>query len=450
MYKAPLLVLFLILSVLITRASAGKWSSKATEGYIKYTVREPKSPILDFNGNVATVVYLENLNVKKVGRNKNAVDVAWLLAEGYRVVEFDYRHHAKARALLINADIVAINDALAEGAFCGQTNSSRYQSYVLFEGYRILRNVPYFEDDPSVYNTPAEYKKGDMLHMDIIYPANPAVKVPVILSFSYSNSYATYDAEKKVFTDANKDQRLRLDYTLAAFDDSFLEGAPAKGFAWAIADHPKYCPWGKGKPVNGRNDTYKSYQTNPDAARKVKSAVRILRAKGADLGLSGSVGIYGFSRGSTAGSLAVGDRRVADFEDAGFPIGVDDDVQAAALGPGVFDYTQIYKRTGDGDANLELRCPWAWGPLQDNYSLWETMGAAYLAQSSATSPVLFFYNTTDEAYYQEQILHFKARLDALGVQTSMLVDYGQGHSVPKTKADLSKLYDFFRQHLTHD
>ncbi|MFT6868387.1 MAG: hypothetical protein ACJA08_003240 [Cyclobacteriaceae bacterium] len=154
--------------------------------------------------------------------------------------------------------------------------------------------------------------------MDIIYPANAAEQVPVVLSFSYSNSS---------FGNVSKDQRLNLGNTLAGFNDSFLERAPVNGIAWAIADHPKYCPWGNGKPTGGSNDTYKSYQTNPDAARKVKSAVRTLRVKGAGLGLAGKIGIYGFSRGSDAGSLAVGGREVACFEDAGLHIGADDAVQ---------------------------------------------------------------------------------------------------------------------------
>jgi dienelactone hydrolase len=242
--------------------------------------------------------------------------------------------------------------------------------------------------------------------------------------------------------------RLFLPYTLGAFDDSFLEGAPARGIAWAMADHPKYCPWGSGKPVGGANDTYKSYQTNPDAAQKVKSAVRTLRAKSQELGLSGKIGIYGFSRGSDAGAMAVGDRSVPEFENAGLHIGVSDDVQAAALGPGVFDFTQIYNTTDDGDKNLETRCPWAWGPLKDNYELWEKMGAAYLVQSGLSAPVLFFYNTTDSHYYLDQIQKFKEKLEEWAIPPVSLVDYGSGHSVPKDSASLKKLYDFFDQYLT--
>ena len=441
--------LFLFLLPLALNAASGQWNSPLAGEPIPYIVTEPESPQKDYKGKSMTVVYLENLGFGKIGQYSNADNISWLLAQGYRVIELDYANHSSmAVSLNINRDIIAINNALESGSFCGLNDCSNYRSYILFEGYRIARDVAYFKDDPTVYNYPDGYTEGDSLYMDIIYPANPREPIPVVLSFSYSNSYATYDKNTGELTDANKHMRLFLPYTLGAFDDSFLEGAPARGIAWAMADHPKYCPWGSGKPVGGANDTYKSYQTNPDAAQKVKSAVRTLRAKSQELGLSGKIGIYGFSRGSDAGAMAVGDRSVPEFENAGLHIGLSDDVQAAALGPGVFDFTQIYNTTDDGDRNLETRCPWAWGPLKDNYELWEKMGAAYLVQSGLSAPVLFFYNTTDSHYYLDQIQKFKEKLEEWAIPPVSLVDYGSGHSVPKDSASLKKLYDFFDQYLT--
>lgn len=421
------------------QASDGQWSSSLLKTQINYTVTEAPSPKKDYKGKYFTVVYLENLGFDKLGQYSNADNVAWLLEQGYRVIELDYAHHARAISPLINKDIIAINKALASGTFCGASNCSDYRSYILPEGYRIARDVSYFKDDPTVYNYPDTYTEGDSINMDIIYPANTKEPVPVVLSFSYSNSDAR---------DAYKNYRLFLPYTLSGFDDSFLEGAPARGIAWAIADHPKYCPWGNGKPVGGPNDAYKSYQTNPDAAQKVKSAVRTLRAKSAELGLSGKIGIYGFSRGSDAGAMAVGDRSVPEFENAGLHIGLSGAVQAAALGPGVFDFTQIYNESNDGDGNLETRCPWVWGDLKDNYDLWEKMGAAYLVQSGKSAPVLFFYNTNDARYYQDQIKKFQEKLDDWGVPCTSLVNFDSGHSVPKDSASLKRVYDFFDQYLT--
>jgi hypothetical protein len=437
--KAILVIIATTLLTGIAQAATGKWSSKVTGGDISYKTTDAPAALKDASGSYMTVVYLENLNIRKIGQNTNASDVEWLLSQGYRVIELDYAGHSNAISTNINADIIAINDAIYAGSFCGTSNCSKYRSYVLFEGYRIARDVAYFLDDPTVYNYSTAYTSGDSLRMDIIYPANASEPVPVALSFSYSNSY---------FGAANMNQRLNLGNTLAGFNDSFLEGAPANGIAWAIADHPKYCTWGGGKPTGGANDTYKSYEVNPDAARKVKSAVRTLRAKGVNLGLSGKIGIYGFSRGSDAGSMAIGDRVVADFESTGLYTGTSDDVQVAALGSGVFDFTKIYNTTNDGDSNLETRCPWAWGALANNYALWETMGSAYMVQTAATAPVIFFYNTDDSHYYQEQIALFKEKLDQLGVATSVITNYGSGHSVPQTSASLNALYNFFIKYLT--
>ncbi|MFL9832114.1 hypothetical protein ABS764_14775 [Flavobacterium sp. ST-87] len=448
-YPYPLffIILFGILISFSSCAATGKWNSKATATTIAYKATESKNPIKDYAGNYVTVVYLKNLSFKKIGQNSIKKDVQWLLSQGYRVIELDYKKNKNAKALKINEDIIAINDSISAGSFCNFKNCSQYKSYVLFEGYRIARDVSYFVDDPTVYNTPEQYTVGDSLHMDIIYPANPKVKVPTILSFSYSNSYANYDQEKGKLTDAYKDQRVNLAYTFGGFNDSFLEGTPAHGMAWAIADHPKYCPWGKGKPINGANDTYKSYQTNPDAAQKVKSAVRTLRAFTNKMGLSDKIGVFGFSRGSTAGSMAIGDKEVPALENAGFNVGVSDAVQAAALGPGVFDYTLIYDKTNDGDKNMELRCPWVWGSLEKNRELWESMGSYSLVETAATAPTLFFYNTDDDLYYQDQIAHLKNKLDKLNVPTATLVNYGKGHAVPETAFALNTLYSFFKNYL---
>ena len=424
----------------ISMAATGNWTSITTGGSIAYKTTDPSAPAKDVTGNYLTVVYLENLGFNKIGQNTNASDVEWLLSKGYRVIELNYTKNTKAVTPTINADIIAINDAIAAGSFCGLSNCSKNRSYVLCEGYRIARDVSYFKDDPTIYNYPSTYTVGDSLYMDIIYPANASVTVPVVLSFSYSNSWGGGET--------NKHQRLNLGNTLAGFNDSFLEGAPANGIAWAIADHPKYCDWGQGKPVGGANKTYASYETNPDAAQKVKSAIRTLRALGTGLGLSGKIGIYGFSRGSTAGSMAVGDRSVANYENAGLHIGTSDDVQVAALGSGVFDYTQIYNTAESDIGNLTTNCPLAWGPLASNQALWESQGSSYLVQTSASAPVIFFYNTTDASYYQHQITQFKAKLDGLGVTTASIINYGTGHAVPQTNAPLTTIYNFFNQYLT--
>lgn len=431
-------------------ASTGTWRSTVTGKDIAYQIIEAKSPLKDVHGNFTTIVYLQNLGFQKLGKNSNSEDINWLSAQGYRVITLDYAKHPKAVKTTINKDIIAINKALASRSFCDLNNCSVSQSYILFEGYRIKRNIPYFKDNPTVYNTPIQYTEGDTLKMDVIYPANSPNKIAVILSFSYSNSSATWDEKKSQLINDNKNLRTFLPYTFAGFNDTFLEGAPAHDFAWAIADHPKYCPWGSGKPKNGKNDTYKSFQDNPDTAQKIKSAIRTLRSLSDSLNLTGKIGVYGFSRGASAGAMAIGDKSVYEFEIAGFHLNTSDDVQAAALGPGVFDYTIIYNEKNDGDSNLETRCPWVWGDLQNNRHLWKTKGAAYLVESNKTAPVLFFYNTDDASYYQEQVAYLKTKLESLKIETDSLVNYGTGHAVPQTPDALNKLYIFFGKHLNSE
>jgi hypothetical protein len=430
--------LFLLTLSTLAHAATGSWASKATGGNITYTTNEAATPLKDFSGNYLTIVYLENLGIRKIGGNSNATDLAWLLSQGYRVIELDYANHVNAVSPALNLDIIDINHALA-GTFCGLANCSKYRSWVLFEGYRIARDIPYFLDDPTVYNYPAAYTVGDSLRMDIIYPANASVAVPAVLSFSYSNSFAS---------DLNRNNRMNLGNTLSGYNDSFLEGAPANGIAWAIADHPKYCDWAQGKPVGGANKAYGSFETNPDAAQKVKSAVRTLRALGSPLGLSGKIGVYGFSRGSTAGSMAIGDRTVSTFENAGFNKDVDDGIQVAALGSGVFDYTQIFLDAESDVGTLRTNCPLVWGPLATNFEKWRTMGSYYLLETAASAPVIFFYNTDDALYYQHQIKHFKAKLDSLGITTDSVINYGISHAVPQTAGPLTKVYNFFKTYLT--
>ncbi len=418
--------------------ACASWYSRVIGTDIPVKVTDSSHPLLDQQGQYMTVVYLENLGFRKISRNSIENEVAWFLEQGYRVVELDYQHSEKAVSPYINMDIIAINDELNRGRFCGTGAFSKTRSYILMEGYRIARDVPYYKDDPSVYNWPGGYSEGDSLFMDIVYPVNSSKKVPVVLSFSYSNSCGKPGAQH---------QRLFLGYTLAMFDDSFLEGAPARGMAWAIADHPKYCDWGQGQPAGGPGKSFGSYETNPDTSRKVKSAIRTLRALGKELNLDGRIGLYGFSRASTAASLAVGNRDVPEFKDYGRFPGVSDRIQAAALGSGVFDYTIIYENQGDGDGSLETRCPLTWGKLEENVARWDSMGAVWTVKSKASAPVIFFYNTTDEKYYIHQIEHFKQVLESKHIAVDEVVDYSRGHAVPADTLSLRRVYDFMSGHL---
>ena len=277
---------------------------------------------------------------------------------------------------------------------------------------------------------------------------NPSKPVPVLVTFSYSNSFATANNGK--LTDANKHKRMYLPYFWGAFNDSFVEGASAVGFAWAVCDHPKYCDWGQGKYTGGANKSLGAIEVNPDAARKVKSAVRTVRGVGRTLGLNGDVVVTGFSRGSTAAALAVGDGSIETFEDASRGRFADESslVQCAVLGSGMFDYqsalTSSNEYTRMSAYVKNMGCPW------------EQQGALATIQTSASAPTLFFHNTDDyyadknkdpQGLYATQAQLMKAKLDDLGVVTETLTDYSTGHAVPQSQTDLQRMYDFMSSHV---
>ncbi len=447
-----MLLVFLVSAVVsAARAATGTWHSTATGSSLTYKTSSATGVAAkDVNGKAMTVVYLENLGFQKIGQNSNADDVAWLRSEGYQVIELDYGHHVRAISPMLNADIIAINSSLQSGKFCGQ-NCSPGRSYILMEGYRIQRDIPYYHDDPTVYNYPDVYKdsEGDWLYLDLVYPANPSVDVPVVVTFSYSNSFATNSGGK--LTDANKHKRMYLPYFWGAFKDSFVEGASAVGFAWAVCDHPKYCDWGQGRYTGGANKSLGAIEVNPDAARKVKSAIRTVRAMGRSLGLNGQVAVTGFSRGSTAAALAVGGGRVDAYEDATRGRYPEESslVQCALLGSGMFDYEHALTTSNE---YIHMNSFVTANPD----CTWDMQGALATIQTNLSAPTLFFHNTDDyykdsnqnpQGLYATQATMMKSSLDAVGTPTATLVDYGSGHVVPQTESALQIMYDFLMSHI---
>ena len=434
-------ILWLMASVAM--GGTGKWQSVATGTAIDYTTSAASgTQAKDGDGKAMTIVYLENLSCPKIGQNSNADDVAWLRSQGYQVIELDYAHSEHAVSPKLNQDIIAINSSLQGGKFCG-VNCSPSRSYILMEGYRIERDIAYYQDDPTVYNYPDSYKgtAGDWLYLDLVYPANPSHSVPVLITFSYSNSFST-----------DKHKRMYLPYTWGAFKDSFVEGASAVGFAWAVCDHPKYCDWGQGKYTGGANKSLGAIEVNPDAARKVKSAIRTVRGVGKPLGLNGDVAVTGFSRGSTAAALAVGDGQDEAFDDVvrGRFGEESSSVQCAVLGPGMFDYGQALSSSSEYtrmSAYIKATASTSWAQQSALTSI----------QGSKSASTLFYYNSDDffadknkdpKGLYATQAQLMKQALEAVGVATEVLKDYGSGHSVPQSETNLQQMYDFLLKHIS--
>ena len=405
---------------------AVSWTSATTGGAIEATVTQP-NPVVS---PPALIVYLKNLSCERIGQESDASIIAYFTASGFRVVELDYTNHVNATAPFLNADVLKIRNEIGTGAFPGSGGliATKNKCYILCEGYRLLRNVPYYLNDPTVYSGP---DVNAQLRMDIAYPSQPSRAVPIVLEYSTSNSYQ-----------GNEDDRMRNDFAFTGTTDTILEGAPAAGIAWAMADHPKYRAWGS-------PSLYSGFEVNPDTIKKVRSSVRVLREVGATVGLSGNIMIHGFSRGATAGSMAAGDLADSAIDTAGYSTELSSRVQAVLLGSGIYDYSHSGgTTTGDPSGtqvDIYSRFVTAWGATAPNLALWQSQGAVHYMATAATAPVFLSYNTDDAAWYVYQAQWLATNLVNLGVPHQVVTGTG-GHKVTTNATTLTAIYDFFKAH----
>ena len=414
-----------------TGAQAVPWTSAATGGAITATVTEP-NPVVS---PPALLIYLKNLNCERIGQEPDASILASFTTNGFRVVVLDYTNNVNATAPFLNADVLKIRNDIGSGTFPGSTglNANKNQCYILCEGYRLIRNVPYYLNDKTVYNG-SEVNNVE-LHMDIAYPSQPSRPVPTILEFSCSNSY-----------NGNADDRMNDGNAFLSINDTILEGAPPAGIAWAMADHPKYQQWGQPKSGGFYSP---SFELNPDTIKKVRSSVRVLREVGATLGLSGNIMIHGFSRGSSAGSLGVGDLAIPSIDSAGYSTNLSSRVQTVLLGSGIYDYSHSGgTTTGDpsGTAvDIYNNFVTAWGQTATNLLQWQTEGALYYMATTSSAPVFLSYNTDDAAFYVYQAQLMAAKLASLGVSNQIVTGTGM-HHVTTNATTLAAIYGFFMAH----
>ena len=405
---------------------AATWTSATVGGAITATVTEA-NPVVS---QPALLIYLKNLSCERVGQEPDASILASFTSNGFRVVVLDYTNNVNATSPFLNADVLKIRNDIGTGVFPGSTglNATKSKCYILCEGYRLMRNVPYYLNDPTVYSGS---DTNAQLHMDIAYPSQPSRAVPIVMEYSTANSYF-----------GNEDDRMDDANAFTGTTDTILEGAPAAGIAWAMADHPKYQNWGSPK-------LYSGFEVNPDTIKKVRSSVRVLREVGATVGLSGNIMIHGFSRGSTAGSMAVGDLAVPAIDSAGYSTALSSRVQTVLLGSGIYDYSHSGGTT-TGDPNgtavdIYSRFVTAWGTTSTNLAQWQTEGALYYMATAASSPVFLSYNTDDAAFYPYQAQLMAAKLVSLGVSHQVVTGTGM-HHVTTNATTLTAIYNFFKAH----
>lgn len=402
---SPLLAL--VFSLVASTALAGSgakkdplvWVSAVTGQPLKLTAQEPATSRTSDAEPLPTVFYLLNLAAPRVGTEPDDEIVRDLLAQGCRVVTVDFAHDPRARLPEINRDLARLRVDFGAGRMPIPGKIDQARVYLVPAGHRLLRDVIYYRDAKRT------------LAFDLIYPSRPSRPSGIVLEFSCNN----------------KD---RMDNTsLVSCDDTILDGEATEGFAVAMADHPVAPP-------------YKGIDAMPDCARKIKAAVRTLRATALQLGLGEKIVPVGFSRGSGMALMLVTTDGMREFEQHGEHPATDSSVQGAVVMSGRFTYLDLLT-----DDHMIPRYEKTWGRRDEATDVWRSHGALdYLHKP--TMPLFLTINCTEgqDALHQMKVL--RNRLDALkSPYTYLLDEEPRGHKVTRVPAILLAIDRYLTERL---
>jgi len=397
---ATVLIAFEIVCACGPDALAGATWSNTAGAELAIEVLEPETPPATPAENPPPVVlYLKNLAAPRTGTEDDATIVGDLRRAGHLVVEIDFGHCADARAPALHRDLGKLRDDIHAGRLLGDRTIDGTRVYLVPSGCRLERDVVYFRDADRT------------LALDIIHPTGPREPVGAVLEFSCDN--------RDRFSNGS----------LSLCSDTILDGAATEGLIVAMADHPVAAP-------------YKGIDPMPDCARKIKAAVRTLRARTADFGGSGAIVPVGFSRSSAMALMLVTTAGMAEFEGFGEHPGLSSAVQGAVVMSGRFTYLDLHPE----DLMLP-RYTAAWGPREDAIDTWRRHGALD-ALHGPTLPLFLTINATEspEALHQMDVL--RARLAALGSPFTYLVEAGpRGHRVALDPAVLGPMHAYLKERL---
>jgi hypothetical protein len=335
-----------------------------------------------------TVVYLKNLSIPRAGEDSDDAILDDLLAAGHLVLVLDYAHHARAISPDLNADVLAIREAIAGKNKWLLTDQpvDINRLFIVPEGFRLKRDVEFARDGSRI------------LGMDVIYPANPKTPVPALMEITCDNVNRMGSS------------------SLLFCRDTLLEGGALAGFAVAMIDHPV------APPYKGIDDPY------PQVIERLKAATKTLRGLKDECHLSGKIGVMGFSRGGPMAAILAAPNR--------------DDVQAALVHGNYYDYLAIPPTD-----RMYARFEKAWGKRDANREKWARHGAVHYVTKDAAP---MFLNTSDaeSPEFRDGIDRLDKRLTELNVEHVYQIDKdGRGHRVTTDPKTLQCIYDFFKAHL---
>jgi hypothetical protein len=335
---------------------------------------------------VTTVVYLKGLSILRLGREPDQQILSSFLNDGILVLVVNYNGDSSATSPQLNADLLKLRDDIAGKI---RTVLEKFpvdpnHLFIIPEGFRLKQNVEFARDGDRV------------LAMDIIYPADSAKRVPLLMEITCDN------------------QNRMGSGSLLFCHDTLFEGAPLAGFAAAMIDHPV------APPYKGLDDPM------PHALDRAKAATKKLRELSEELGHNGKIGVMGFSRGASFAAMLASPSR--------------DDVQAALVHGNRFDYLNLMPN----DPML-ARFEKAWGPRDAHRDRWAEHGAAHYLTAKA-APMFLNTSDTESAEYRDGLAKLAQRLTGLGVEHRYVIDRdGRGHRVTTDPRTLGEIYGFFHK-----
>jgi hypothetical protein len=390
------LIAFLALSS-HSRAQESTWSSLATGQPVKMSVLTPTN--FSSNQPMPLIVYLENLAAPRVGTDSDEAIIRDFLKDGCAVLKLDYAHNPAARLPFINRDFLQLRDQVVHKTLLSSIEIDPARVFIVPSGSRLLRDVVFYRDADRT------------LAMDIVYPSHPAKPVGAVIEFSCDNVNRMGSG------------------SLFSCSDTILDGEATEGFAVAMADHP----------VKAQ---YKGLDPMPDCARKIKAAVRTLRAQSAKLNLNGHIAPVGFSRGSGMALMLVTTKGMTEFEGHGPNTNVSSDVQGGVVMSGRFSYLDLLP----GDHMLP-RYAAAWGERTNHLDVWRREGAVdYL--SGPTLPLFLTINCSEDADAQHQMALLRKRLADFGSDEVFMMDREpRGHKVTLVPELLDAIDSYLKSRL---
>lgn len=255
------------------------------------------------------IIYVQNHGGERIGREPDVSILTDLLDEGFIVITVDYGHNPAAVSPVLEWSLYDLRELIDGGQrdalFSGTSLRTKdYEVYILPAGYRIARDLVYWEIDKhgsfgtmnrvlQVYNSqfastpvsspeeivgpngePLDYR----LKMDIIYPSRPERPVPL------------------VFWVSTQTQRAASLRPQAGHSRALFAGFTLRGYAFANIDHaynPLAFAYGHFEPGYSLDDW--------NGLKAYTAAIRFIRAHSAQFGIDPDyIGGFGHSKGAYA------------------------------------------------------------------------------------------------------------------------------------------------------